>query len=160
MTWWYRVIVLLSITSLTCGCSHLDGYSIYPFGWVKHFEPQGETNEGNIEYLAISKELKKGKWRFDTGAGTYVDSYNLRSYGIFSDISHERFTWKWFTPIVSLVCTYKGVEYGSDEMRIKGGPLPKLRFGRDTGVFIKVSGIPRVEGLTYGFVMSEFGYKF
>ena len=160
MTWSYRGILFLCIANSMLGCSHLEGYSVYLFGWVKHFDPKKETNDGNIEYLAISRELKKENWRFNTGAGTYVDSYNLRSYGIFSDISHERLRWKWVTPIVSMVCTYKGVEYGSDERRIKLGPMLKLRLGQDTGVFMTVTGMPKLEGLTDGFVMSEFGYRF
>ena len=160
MNCFYKLILLLFVSNIAFGCSHLNGYSFYFLGWDQHLEPKEETRDGNMEYFAISKEIEKGKWSFNTGGGSYIDTYDLRSYGIFSDISHDRIKWKWITPLLSLVCTYKGVDYGSDEREIKIGPLIKIRIGPDTGLFGAVTGLPPIEGQTDGFVMGVFGYKF
>lgn len=46
------------------------------------------------------------------------------------------------------------------QKKLKIGPMIKIRIGPDTGLFGAVTGYPPIEGLTDGFVMGEFGYKF
>ena len=113
-----------------------------------------------MEYLALSKDYKKGNWLFETGAGTYIDSYYLRSYMVFSNVSHDRFTYNWIKPMVSLTCTYKGKELNNDARETICAPLPKIRIGKHKGLFSNITYIPKYKELTNGFIGIEFGYKF
>lgn len=138
----------------------LDGYNIYFAGALKHFDTAPENNEGNMEYLALSKDLKKGNWMFETGAGTYIDSYHKRSYIFFSNISHDKYTYNWFKPMLSLACTYKGEELYSNSREVICAPLPKLRIGKSKGLFTNLTFVPKLKKLTNGFIAIEFAYKF
>ena len=113
-----------------------------------------------MEYLALSKDFRKGNWMFETGAGTYIDSYHLRSYMVFSNVSHDRFTYSWFKPMLSLTCSYKGKELNNDTRETICAPLPKLRIGKGKGLFANMTYIPKYKEITNGFIGVEFGYKF
>jgi hypothetical protein len=138
----------------------LKDYSIYFLGAVRHFEPIDKTNEGNLDYLAISKLYKNDLWHFENGIGTFIDSYHIRSYTAFSNISHEHYKLGVLTPILGLNCYYKGKNYDSTERRFRCHPALKLRIGKEEGFFLNIMPIPKVEGLTDGFITVELGYKF
>ena len=74
--------------------SYLDGWSVYFFGYVRHRIVTPETNDGDMEYVGLSKSLYRGNWQFENGFSTYVDSFHLRSYSAFIDISHRQWSWK------------------------------------------------------------------
>lgn len=140
-----------------------SGYNLYFTGSVKHFNTlntASDVKEGNMELLALSKDYKKGNWMFETGFGTFIDSYHIRSYMFFSNVSLDRFTYNWFKPILSLGCTYKGKEHHSDKRKIICASLPRLRIGKHKGLFTNVTLIPKYKKLTNGFIGIEFGYKF
>lgn len=113
-----------------------------------------------MDYIALSKDFKKGNWMYETGAATYIDSYHVRSYMAFSNISHDRFSYNWFKPMVSLTCTYKGEDINSNAREIICAPLPKFRIGNDKGLFTNITYIPKFKELTNGFIGIEFGYNF
>ena len=136
------------------------GVSLYPFGIVKHFEPVEETYEGNMEYFAISQTYTNEDWGFEVGGGTFIDSYEVRSYRIFTNISYKEFTWGFFTPLLAIDFYSKGEKYNSDNRKQFVTPSLKLRFGYEDGIFITVQPVPKIKTLTNGFVAVEFGYKF
>ena len=85
-------ILILTVSSFSyAGTDKSSNYSIYVAGLLYHFDTAPENNDGNMEYLALSRDFQKGNWLFETGAGTYLDSYYKRSYLIFSNITHNRF---------------------------------------------------------------------
>ena len=133
--------------------------SFYFYGYVHHLEPTPETNQGNMKYFGYARTIPYEKWRFETGFATYVDSYRVRSYAVFSDVSHEDYSWAYVRPALSLQCQSKGREYTSDERQFICFPLPKIRFGADSGPFVNISGAPKLGDLTNGFVVAEFGFK-
>ena len=153
------LISLLLITNLY-SIDMFKGVSIYPFGIVKHFEPEEETHEGNMEYFAISKTFDYEDWCFEAGGGTFLDSYEVRSYKIFTNISHMDYTWGIFTPMLAIDLYSKGKEYSSDKRTQIIAPSFKLRIGDKDGLFMNIQPIPKVGDLTNGFVAVEFGYKF
>lgn len=153
------MINMLLITNLY-STEWWKGVSIYPFGIVKHFEPVDETYEGNMEYFAISKTFKNEDWSFELGGGTFIDSYALRSYSIFTNISYQEYTWGIFTPLLSIDFYYKGEEYNSDNREPIIAPGLKFRFGYEDGIFITIQPVPKIKNLTDGFIAVGFGYKF
>jgi len=150
--------ILLALS--VAGCGSLSGVTLYPFGYIKHRQPTPLSHEGNVEYLAVSKEVKKGNWSFDTGFGSYIDSYGKRSYIAFSDVGHQDFRIGILQPTISLNCQYKGEDYGSDEMRLICSPPLKFRLGRVDGPVLKITPVPKIGTLTNGVISFEFGYKF
>ena len=131
----------------------------YFYGYVKHFEPTPRTNEGNMKYLGYAREFPYGKWRFTSGGATYVDSYRVRSYSVFSDVSHDDVAFGILRPALSLQCQSKGRNYTSQDRQFICFPLPKVRIGADDGFLMNVSGAPKLGKLTDGFVVAEFGFK-
>ncbi len=131
----------------------------YFYGYVNHLEPTPETNQGNMKYFGYARTYPFGKWRFDNGFATYVDSYRLRAYSVFSDVTHEDYGFAYVRPAVSLQCQSKGRAYFSNERQFICFPLPKIRFGADEGLVLNVSGAPKLGKLTNGFVVAEFGFK-
>ena len=134
--------------------------SVYFFGLVKHFEPTDMTNEGNMQYFAVSKSITPEKWTYEGGVGTYKDSYSIRSYIIFANISNDEYRYGIFQPLLGLQIAYKGVDYISDDMQVIAFPTLKLRIGKKTGFFADIMAIPKVGTLTNGVASVEFGYKF
>lgn len=110
--------------------------------------------------LGLSKEIQWRRWRLENGAATYIDSFHLRSYMVFSNVSHEYLMYRYWQPMLSLICTYKGRELGDPHRETICGPLPKLRFGRQKGMFANLTLIPKFRDLTNGFAGLEVGYKF
>jgi len=113
-----------------------------------------------MEYFALSKSYDFGAWSVESGGGTFIDSYSLRSYTLFSNITHESYQWGILKPILGLNCYYKGVEYSSDDMHFLCHPSLKLRVWYEEGLFMNIMPIPPAGDLTNGFVTIEFGYKF
>jgi hypothetical protein len=141
-------------------CAGEERYgTFYLYGYVNHFEPTPRTNQGNMRYFGLSRELRRDKWRFDTGFATYVDSYRVRSYSVFSDISHDDYALRYLRPMLSLQCQSKGHTYSSEERQFLCFPLPKLRIGGDAGPLVNISGTPKVGKLTNGFAVAEFGIR-
>lgn len=133
--------------------------SVYFFGYLKHVVSDSRDHEGNMDLLGISRELRYGKWVFDTGVNTYVDSYNVRSYTLFSKISHADVRYAWFTPLLSVGCTNKGKDYDSDARQTYCFPIPTLRVGKPTGLFADAFALPKIGDITNGWVAVELGYK-
>lgn len=157
----YKLLLITVALSTTSGCATTNGaQSIYFLGVTKHFQPTDKTNEGNMNYVAYSREYAKGDWRFENGLGTFVDSYDKRSYSIFSNISHEQYKWKYLQPVMSLQCANKGSSYDNDKRKTICAPLPKLRIGGKDKLFADLSAIPKIGTLTNGMVNLEVGYKF
>ena len=136
------------------------GVTLYPFAYVKHAKPTPRTNEGNMDYFAISKEFSKDKWTFDTGAGTFIDSYSLRSYKVFTNISHKDFSWRFFRPLLALEYFYKGDSYTTNEMHQLVYPSLKLQIGEEDGLVMNIQPVPKIGTLTNGFIAVAVGYKF
>jgi hypothetical protein len=152
----------LFFAGLACywGIGQAEQYgSIYFLGYTKHMQPKPQTREGNIDYIGISKELHYGKFQFDTGVNTYVDSYSKRSYSIFTNVSHSDYRYGYITPVLGLACSYKGVGYDTDAMGVICFPMPKVEIGKKSGLFALVTVIPPFGDLTNGLVGLELGYK-
>lgn len=155
-----KPILILSILFLSL--SFVQGeekQSIFFAGYLNHRQPIPQTNEGLINLLGYSREYANDKWKVEPGINTYIDSYSLRSYTAFVDISHDTYAYKYFRPILNLSLMYKGVGYSSDEMRVKLIPMLKFRIGGDTKLFANIIPVPPIDDETNGFVAVEFGYK-
>ncbi len=140
---------------------YLKDYNIYFFGVVKHFKPSSDsTNEGNMNYFAISKSKKYTSWELEGGIGTYIDSYSLRSYTLFSNIYSDDYKYGIVKPMLNLAVHYKGDSYTSDKRKIKIAPSLKIRVGDTDGFFVDIMPVPYIKGLTNGFISLEFGYQF
>ena len=156
----FIVIISLFLTTNTYSVDMFKGVSLYPFGIVKHFEPVEETYEGNMKYFAISKIIDYEDWCFEIGGGTFIDSYELRSYRVFTNISHKDYTWGILTPMLAIDFYSKGEEYGSDKRTQIIVPSFKLRVGDEEGLFMNIHPVPKISDITNGFIAIEFGYKF
>lgn len=155
-----KPILILFILMMTLSFAEdNEKQSIFFAGYLKHRQPIPQTHEGFISFLGYSREYTKNKWKIEPGINTYVDSYSLRSYTAFVDISNDAYAYKYFRPILNLSLMYKGIGYNSDEMRVKLIPLVKFRIGGDTKLFANIIPVPPVGNDTNGFVAIEFGYK-
>ena len=157
----FPAIIVSTFLMFSSGIAYSQDYrpSLYVGGYVRHAKPTPRTHEGNMGYYAFSVEFMGKSNRYDIGIGSYVDSYGLRSYNIFSDISTERFTYQYFRPLLGACCSYKGSEYNSTSMKLLCFPLVKLRFGGVGGPFAKVTAIPHIGTLTNGLFFVEYGYQ-
>lgn len=155
-----RGTCLLLPLLLLSGCVATGTSSLYFAGFNKHAEPTPKTNEGNMNFVGYTRDYAQGDWNFETGASTYVDSYNKQSYMLFSNVSHEDYHYRYFTPVISLHCAYKGNSYENDSMKVICAPPLSLRFGAEHGLFVYVTPVPKVGTLTNGFVSALIGYKF
>lgn len=135
--------------------------ALYVFGWVQHADTYERTNEGYIELIGYSREFELGKFTFDTGFNTYVDSYHIRSYSIFSNVSYAPLHYKFITPMAVIGVTNKGKDHDSDARQTYPLIIPKIRFGgRDNiPVFADISALPEVGGITNGWVALEVGFR-
>jgi len=143
-----------------CGCVSTGTSNFYFLGLNKHAEPTPRTVEGNMNYWGYSRDYEKDDWNFENGVNTYEDSYGQQSYTIFSRLSHDRYRTKYFTPVISFNCSYKGKSYDSDAMKLICSPPLSLRIGADRGFFTHFTAVPKLGDLTNGFIMAEFGYRF
>ncbi len=132
--------------------------TLYFYTWIHHFEPTPETNE-TLKWVGYSRKLQHDKWRFDTGLSTYVDSYSVRSYAVFTDVSYDDFRLPLVRPALSLQCHYKGRDYGSTERQFYCFPMPKLKFGADDGFMANLAAVPKLGDITNGWVLLELGYQ-
>jgi hypothetical protein len=133
--------------------------SFYFFGYLKHVKDDPRNHEGNMRLFGVSKEMHYGDFQFDTGVNTYRDSYRRQSYTIFSNISHEDYRLKYLTPMLGVALTNKGKDYDSSERQTYLLAVPKLRIGAREGLFIDISGLPKIGDITNGWVALETGYK-
>lgn len=155
-----RRLTFIALAALACTPVHAEEYgSIYFYGYLKHANPKPTAHEGGMDLFGLSKELRSSQFRFDTGFNTYIDSYGKRSYGVFSKVSHDDYRYGIVSPMVSLTCTYKGEDYGSDRMRIYCLPLPVIRIGGSSGLFADISALPKVSQYTNGWAAIEVGAK-
>ena len=107
------LLLTLLIASSAYSQNNLTDYTLYPFGGSYHFKTTKETKNGNLHYIALTKTLKKEAWNIETGAGTFIDTYHVRSYIGFSDISHDDYHYGIITPLLSVNCAYKGYEHST-----------------------------------------------
>lgn len=133
--------------------------SIYFFGYLKHVVNDSRNKEGYMELIGYSREFCYGNFIFDTGVNTYVDSYDVRSYSLFSNVSYENFQYKIVTPMLEMGVTYKGKDYDTSEMQTYPFIIPKIRIGAGSGLFADFSGLPKIGDITNGWVALELGYK-
>lgn len=133
--------------------------SILFFGYAKHVVNDSRNKEGYMESIGYSRELCYEKFTFDTGVYTYIDSYDVRSYALFSNISYEDIRYKLLTPMIEVGVTNKGEDYDSDKRQTYPFIIPKLRLGAEEGIFADFSGLPRIGDITNGWVAIELGYK-
>lgn len=132
--------------------------TFYFYTFIRHVEPTPETNE-NLRWLGYSRTLQREKWRFVTGFATYVDSYSVRSYAVFSDISHDDYAWRYARPALSVQCQYKGRDYGTTDRQFYCFPIPKVKFGGDRGFMVNLAATPKLGDITNGWISLEFGYQ-
>lgn len=141
-------------------CDIFEGKnSIIFFGYVKHTVSDSRHNEGYNELIGYSRELCHGKFMFDTGVNTFADSYNVRSYSLFSNVSYEDFHYKIITPMLQVGVTNKGKDYDTSERKTYLFIIPKIRIGARDGIFADFSGLPKIGDTTNGWVALEVGYK-
>lgn len=133
--------------------------SIYFFGYLKHVVNDSRNKEGYMELFGYSREFCYGKIIFDTGVNTYIDSYDIRSYSLFSNVSYEDFHYKIVTPMLEIGVTYKGKDYDTSEKQTYPFVIPKIRVGAQDGLFVDFSGLPKIGDITNGWVALELGYK-
>jgi hypothetical protein len=133
--------------------------SIIFLGFLKHVENDSRSKEGYMELFGYSRELCYGKFMFDTGVNTFVDSYEMRAYSLFSNISYMDFHYKIFTPMLEVGVTNKGEDYDSTERQTYPFIIPKVRIGAREGFFGDISGLPKIGDITNGWVALEVGYK-
>jgi hypothetical protein len=151
---------LLGAAFLNTAQANTPQNNIYFFGAADHLKGHAGQNNGNMDLFAYSRDYKKGNWNFENGAGTFVDSYHKRSYIAFSNISNDRIKTKYVQPVIGLNCMYKGKSYNSDEMQTVCSPPIKLRIGKQKGLFAYLTPVPKIKGVTNGFISLEVGYKF
>jgi len=154
------IVVLLFVTSTASANEAFKGLSVYPFVYVRHFELQPETHDGNLDYFALSKSYKRNDWNFGNGFGTFIDTYYERALFVFTDISHDNYNYGSFKPVLNLHCAYKGHSYNEPGRKLQCYPLFKLRIGKEKGLFTNIIPIPKVGDVTNGLVAFEVGYKF
>jgi len=112
-----------------------------------------------MEALGYARELCYKKFMFDTGVATYVDSYDVRSFAFFSNVSYQEFHYKILTPMLEIGVTNKGNDYDSNERQTYPYIIPKIRIGARDGFFADISGLPKVGDITNGWVGIELGFK-
>ena len=134
-------------------------YSLYFLGVVKHGKPTKKTHEGNMEYLAISKWNRYNLFNIESGIGTYIDSYSLRAYTFFNNISYEKYNFWIFEPMIGTIIQYKGIKYDSNKRKPMITPSLKLRVGKKDGFFLNIMVVPKIKKLTNGFYTFEVGYR-
>jgi len=154
------ITIILLLTSSLQGKDILNNYNLYFFGIVQHFEPTPKTNEGDVHYFAISKTTPINLWELENGLGTYIDSYHIRSYKFFTNISHKEYSYSIFKPLIGFEINYKGKSYTSTKRRIIVAPTIKFRIGKNKGLFTNILVVPKIGTLTNGFTALGFGYKF
>jgi hypothetical protein len=152
-------LTLFALIATLSSAQDKQHQSIFFAGYLKHLQPIVQTNEGLTSLLGYSREYTDRKWKIEPGINTYIDSYSLRSYTAFVDISHDTYAYKYFRPIMNLSLMYKGIGYNSDDMRVKLIPLVKFRIGGDTKLFANIVPVPPIENETNGFVAIEVGFK-
>ena len=112
-----------------------------------------------MELIGYSKELSYGKFIFDTGVNTYIDSYYVRSYTLFSNISYENYRYKIVTPMIEIGITNKGKDYDTSKRQTYCFVIPKVRIGARDGIFVDLSGLPKIGDITNGWLAIELGYQ-
>lgn len=133
--------------------------SIVFYGHLRHVVNDPRNNQGNMELFGVSRDLEYNHFRFDTGVNTYIDSYRMRSWSIFSNVSHDSLNYGLLTPMLEIGITNKGKDYGSHERQTYPFIIPKIRIGERTGLFADISGLPKIGTITNGWVAFELGYK-
>ena len=160
----FYLSLFLPITVLVTGNAYskelLKDVSIYPIGFVKHFKVKPETNDGNLNYFALSKTVQKGDWNYENAIGTFKDTYHQRAIIAFSNISHDEYKYGWLTPMLNLHCAYKGYTHKKDKRKFQCLPAFKLRVGGEKGLFTNIIPLPKIGNITNGLVAFEIGYKF
>ena len=150
------IFVLLWTQALAYGA---ESQSVYFLGLASHADPNPKTHEGNMWLLGYSREYQVNSWQLEPGVNSYIDSYDIRSYTVFMDISHDDFKYTYFRPMLSLSCMYKGISHDNDEMAFRCYPLLKIRIGGETNLFANIIPIPYVSGVTNGLIAVEVGYR-
>jgi hypothetical protein len=150
------VFMFLALPGTCCGEEY--GTIIF-YGYLKHVVSDPRNHEGNMDLLGFSKEINVARFGFDTGANSYVDSYRKRSYAIFSNISHEDYHFGILTPMLEVGITSKGKDYDKPGRQTYPFLIPKLRLGARDGLFVDLSGLPKVGSITNGWLALELGYK-
>jgi hypothetical protein len=154
------LLLVFFITNIAHSQEPLADYTLYPFGGSFHFKTTEETKNGNLNYIALTKTLEKKAWNIETGIGTFVDTYHVRSYIGFSDISHDDYHYGIITPLLSANCAYKGYEHSSKKRQLRCFPLLKFKLASGKGFVVKITPIPKYKDVTNGQLSFEFGYKF
>ena len=134
--------------------------SVFFLGVKKQFNPVNVEGEKNLKYFAYAKNTEYQNWNIETGVGTFEDSYDKRSYLVFSNVSNDRFNTRYLQPTVSLSCAYKGYSHEHDDKKWYCAPPLKLRIGKEKGLFTYITPVPRINDDTHGFVAMEVGYRF
>lgn len=134
--------------------------SIFFLGVSQHFKSQEKTRNGNMALLGYARNNKHKQWNFENGAATFLDSYNQRSYMVFSNITNDRLNSPNIQPTLGLNCAYKGYSYKHNGKRLLCSPPIKIRLGQQKGLFAYITPVPKIDGLTNGLVSLEVGYKF
>ena len=154
-------LFLLLFTPLkTFSASSSDEYAVYPLGGSFHFKKEKKTNDGNLNYFALSKFDHKDAWHFEKGVGTFIDTYHVRSFIAFGEVSHDNYKYGLITPLLNAHCAYKGHTHKHKGRRLQCFPVLKFKIGRDKGAFLKVTPVPKLGKLTNGQIVFEMGYKF
>lgn len=135
-------------------------HNIYFLGLSQHFQSKSKTRNGNMALLGYSRNVERKPWHFENGAATFIDSYNLRSYVVFSNISHDNIGTTHIKPTIGLNCAYKGYSYSHDRKRWLCTPPVKFRIGKEKGMFAYVTPVPKISGLTNGLISLEVGYRY
>lgn len=161
-TRFYQLIILATLLNVqgTLDAGPFKNTSLYFAGAVKHFDTADENRDGNMALIGFSKDLQWNDWLFETGAASFIDSYHVDSYMLFSNVSHKNYTYAWFRPTIGLTCAYKGEELRDLSRDWICAPIPKVRIGKDKGLFSSLAFIPKFGDVTNGFVGIEVGYKF
>ena len=135
-------------------------YTFYPLGGSFHFKTDKKTNDGNLNYFAFSKTRHRGAWHFEQGVGTFIDTFHVRSFIAFSEVSHDDYQYGMITPLLNTHCAYKGRSHKHKKRSLQCAPVLKFRIGDDKGLILKLTPIPKVKGITNGQLTFEIGYRF
>ena len=98
-----------------CSCSVKEtekdaikaNHSIFFLGAEKRFDPNTSKRNSDLNYFAYAHNTEYQAWNFETGAGTFVDGYDKRSYLVFSNITNDQLRTHYVQPALSLSCAYK-----------------------------------------------------
>lgn len=147
-----RIIAVLLLLMLSAPALASESpHSVYVGSLLAHYDGDERNNEGLIALIGYSYKLEHKGMVYDTGVNIFEDSYSQVSGSLFSNISYGPWSSTYFTPMLMVGVVSKGDSYEDDTRQIYPFVLPKLRIGKDSGVFTMITASPEWVSLELGY---------